>query len=89
MQTIKILCIYTVAMFHVGAKAALLLRFRKKSRSACLFGCKRPHDGSLSLPTFCELREFNALLRKSENIFFIVLRQIGKLHFSLVNEAEI
>ena len=28
--------------------------FRKKSRSAHLFGCKRPHDGSLSLPTFCE-----------------------------------
>ena len=29
--------------------------FRKKSRSACLLGCKRPHDGSLSLPTFCEI----------------------------------
>ena len=26
---------------------------RKKSRSACLFGCKRPRDGTLSLPTFC------------------------------------
>ena len=29
-------------------------RFRKKSRSARLLGCKRPHNGSLSLPTFCE-----------------------------------
>ena len=28
--------------------------FRKKSRSAHLFGCKRPHNGSLSLTTFCE-----------------------------------
>ena len=28
--------------------------FRKKSRSAHLFGCKRPHNGSLSFPTFCE-----------------------------------
>ena len=27
--------------------------FRKKSRSAHLLGCKRPRDGSLSLPTFC------------------------------------
>ena len=28
-------------------------RRSKKSRSAHLFGCKRPRDGSLSLPTFC------------------------------------
>ena len=34
--------------------ASLLLLFHKKSRSAHLFGCKRPHDDSLSLPTFCE-----------------------------------
>ncbi|MBO5059819.1 MAG: hypothetical protein J6C82_02735, partial [Clostridia bacterium] len=27
--------------------ASLLLLFRKKSRLAYLFGCKRPHDGSL------------------------------------------
>ena len=27
--------------------------FRKKSRSAHLLGCKRPRNGSLSLPTFC------------------------------------
>ena len=26
---------------------------RKRSRSARLLGCKRPRDGSLSLPTFC------------------------------------
>ena len=62
---------------HVGAKSALLrliffakisrppapllLLFRKKSRSAHLFGCKRPHNGSLSLPTFCELRELHSI----------------------------
>ncbi len=34
--------------------ASLPLLFHKKSRSARLLGCKRPHDGSLSLPTFCE-----------------------------------
>ena len=34
--------------------ASLLLLFHKKSRSVRLFGCKRPHDDSLSLPTFCE-----------------------------------
>ena len=28
-------------------------RFHKKSRSARLFGCKRPHYGPLPLPTFC------------------------------------
>ena len=35
--------------------APLFLLCRKKSRSASLFGPKRPHDGLLSLPTFCEL----------------------------------
>ena len=29
--------------------------FPQKSRSARLFGCKRPLDGSLSLPTFADL----------------------------------
>ena len=30
--------------------------FHKKSRSVRLFGCKRPHNDSLSLPTFCEFK---------------------------------
>ncbi len=34
--------------------ASLLLLLRKKSRSARLLGCKRPHNNSLSLPTFCD-----------------------------------
>ena len=38
--------------------ASLLLLFHKKSRSARLFGCKRPHNDSLSLPTFCEFLRF-------------------------------
>ena len=33
--------------------APLLLLFRKRARSARLLGCKRPHNGSLSLPPFC------------------------------------
>ena len=38
----------------------LPLLFRKKSRSARLLGCKRPRNGSLSLPTFCGLRACGA-----------------------------
>ncbi len=34
----------------------LLLLFRKKARSARLFACKRAHNGSQSLPPFCEMR---------------------------------
>ena len=33
--------------------APLRLLFRKRARSARLLGCKRPRDGSLSLPPFC------------------------------------
>ena len=53
--------------------APLLLLFRKKSRSACLFGCKRPHNGLAVATNF--LRGFNSHLPKAKNIFFIVLRQ--------------
>ena len=35
--------------------------FSQKSRSARLFGCKRPHDGSLSLPTFAVCGQWQAL----------------------------
>ena len=38
----------------ISHNTSLLLLFRKKSRSAHLFGCKRPLNGSLSLTTFCE-----------------------------------
>ena len=34
--------------------ASPFLLIRKKARSAHLFSCKRSHDGSLSLPPFCE-----------------------------------
>ena len=34
--------------------ASSFLLIRKKARSAHLFSCKRSHDGSLSLPPFCE-----------------------------------
>ena len=34
---------------------------RKRSRSACLFACKRAHDGALSLPTFCEKTDWRKL----------------------------
>ena len=46
--------------------ASLLLLFRKRSRSAYLLGCKRPRDGSLSLPTFCGL---TAAIIESERAF--------------------
>ena len=35
---------------------AVVSPFRNRSRSSRLFGCKRPHDGSLSLPTFADSR---------------------------------
>ena len=43
--------------------------FRKRSRSARLLGCKRPRDGSLSLPTFCGFEGSNPS-DKNENISF-------------------
>lgn len=59
--------------FHAGAKSALLLLFRKKSRSVHLLSCKRPSDGSLSLPTF-----FGQCLRRMA--FFVFFRQGDKSH---------
>ena len=38
-----------------SALTPLLLLFRQKPRSVRLLGCKRPPDGSQSLPPFCEL----------------------------------
>ena len=87
--------IYFVSLLHVGASfislapifcenrsalTPLILLFRKKSRSARLFGCKRPHDGSQSLPTFCKLRWFNSHFRKAEKIFFMCLSQKKAQH---------
>ncbi len=48
------------AIFYVmrqnrRAVAPSPLLFRKKSRLACLLGCKRPRDDSLPLPTFCAI----------------------------------
>ena len=42
-------------LFYKSHRRAITLRllFRKRPRSAPLLGCKRPRDGSLSLPTFC------------------------------------
>ena len=48
--------------------------FRKKSRSAHLFDCKRPHDGSLSLPTFCEFERVQLPPPKCRKYFFMWLR---------------
>ena len=73
---------------HVGAKlvllrfslqekhptASLLLLFRKKSRSAYLFGCKRPHDGSLSLPAFCESQGVHPIAKLLKKSFMRLLQ---------------
>ena len=82
-------CIFFVVPYHVGAKSALLRLifcknkpsarslappFRKKSRSAHLFGCKRPHDGFGSLPTFCgdagRLHLFRSTLPRRSKVRF-------------------
>ena len=46
--------------------------FPQKSRSARLFGCKRPHDGSLSLPTFAVCGQGQALSLRYDIIFHSV-----------------
>ena len=40
--------------FFIASHSFRCSSFPQKSRSARLFGCKRPHDGSLSLPTFAD-----------------------------------
>ena len=69
---VSIFCKWPVSLLHVVTDfvsfvTAFLLKnpslthavvppFRNRSRSSRLFGCKRPHDGSLSLPTFADSR---------------------------------
>ena len=53
-----------------SAFMSLFHLFRKRSRSARLLGPKRPHDGSLSLPTFCGMR-----LRRMASFLFPVDRK--------------
>ena len=43
--------------------------FPQKSRSARLFGCKRPYDGSLSLPTFADCGQPQGLSLRIVGIF--------------------
>ena len=43
--------------------------FPQKSRSARLLGCKRPPDGSLSLPTFADFGQGQALSLRHSIIF--------------------
>ena len=38
---------------NVASHRSVAAPFRKRSRLIFLFGCKRPHDEKLSLPTFC------------------------------------
>ena len=50
--------------------------FPQKSRSARLFGCKRPHDGSLSLPTFADFGQPQGLSIRYD-IFFNLLTAVS------------
>ena len=51
--------------------AYLLLLIRKKARLVHLLGCKRPRDGSLSLPPFCDEAPV------ARGIFFGRLNHVG------------
>lgn len=68
----------------------LLLIFRKKSRSASLFGSGdgksrlRPYGDSQSLPVFCGIRDLDSLIRNCKNIFFMCLSHPNKTRFSNV-----
>ena len=48
--------------------ASLLLLLRKKSRSAHLLSCKRPRDGSLSLPTFLRVVVKNIYILNGKHV---------------------
>ncbi len=59
--------------FKKSSARFLASPFHKKSRSALLFSCKRLHNVSLSLPTFCEF-SFNpilALAQKNRRIKYV------------------
>jgi len=49
--------------------ASLLLLFRKKSRSAYLFGCKRPHDGFAVAASFLRVTRVPSHRQNAEKIF--------------------
>ena len=51
--------------------APLLLLIRRKARLACLFACKRAHNGKLSLPLFCDIVRFAYLKILDFIIFFV------------------
>lgn len=57
-------------------------QFRKKPRSARLFGCKRPHNGLLSLPPFCDRELIKAFCRSGK--FLYVNAQILRQAFFLL-----
>ena len=67
--------------------------FPQKSRSARLFGCKRPHDGSLSLPTFAVCGQGQALSLRYDIIFHSVRSthffSLFTIHFSLPDRAYV
>ena len=51
--------------------------FRKKSRLLRLCPCKRGHDASAALPTFCGMREgSNSLLKNTEDSFCLTLTNL-------------
>ena len=67
--------------------------FPQKSRSARLFGCKRTHDGSLSLPTFADCGQPQGLSIRIVGIFHSVRSthffSLFTLHFSLPERAYV
>ena len=56
--------------------------FPQKSRSARLFGCKRPHNGSLSLPTFAVCGQGRALSLRYD-LYFTPCEAPTSFHSSL------
>ena len=82
--------IYFMQPFHVGMDYApfkipshlagdfsyhfVIPPFRKKSRLLRLCPCKRGHDASAALPTFCGMREgSNSLLKNTGDSFCLTL----------------
>ncbi len=59
----------------------LLLLFRKKARLLRLFACKRAHDASAALPTFCGVSA--VLFSYNIHIANSMQKRLKRLFFSL------
>ncbi|MCI6967263.1 hypothetical protein MR810_09110 [bacterium] len=80
-----------------SALMPLLLLFRKKSRWLRLFACKRAHDASAALPTFCgasavlfrhNIHIANSMQKRLKRLFFLWHFNTIKILSELANKGK-